>query len=56
VKVGTAIARILKIEGVDVLFGYPRNAVLEAAAKEDIRTIIVRQERTGCIWPMPIPA
>lgn len=46
-KVGTAIARILKIEGVDVLFGYPRNAVLEAAAKEDIRTIIVRQERTG---------
>lgn len=46
-KVGTAIARILKIEGVDVLFGYPRNAVLEAAAKEGIRTIIVRQERTG---------
>ncbi|MBB3957413.1 thiamine pyrophosphate-requiring protein [Novosphingobium sediminicola] len=46
-KVGTAIARILKIEGVDVLFGYPRNAVLEAAAKEDIRTVIVRQERTG---------
>lgn len=46
-KVGAAIARILKIEGVDVLFGYPRNAVLEAAAKEDIRTIIVRQERTG---------
>ncbi|HKP26124.1 MAG TPA: thiamine pyrophosphate-requiring protein, partial [Dongiaceae bacterium] len=34
-------------EGVEILFGYPRNAVLEAAAKADIRTVIVRQERTG---------
>lgn len=46
-KVGAAIAQILKREGVDVLFGYPRNAVLEAAATAGIRTIIVRQERTG---------
>ncbi|HKR93568.1 thiamine pyrophosphate-requiring protein [Novosphingobium sp.] len=46
-KVPAAIAQILKREGVDILFGYPRNAVLEEAAKADIRTIIVRQERTG---------
>ena len=45
--VASAIAEILKREGVDVLFGYPRNAVLEAAARVDIRTVIVRQERTG---------
>src|SRR3982750_2344988 len=46
-KVSAAIAEILKREGVDILFGYPRNAVLEAAAEADIRTIIVRQERHG---------
>jgi len=46
-KVSAAIAEILKREGVDILFGYPRNAVLEAAAEADIRTVIVRQERTG---------
>ena len=42
-NVSTAIAEILKREGVDILFGYPRNAVLEAAALADIRTVIVRQ-------------
>jgi acetolactate synthase-1/2/3 large subunit len=41
------MAEILKREGVEYLFGYPRNALLDAAAKKDIRTIIVRQERTG---------
>ena len=46
-KVPAAIAEILKREGVDILFGYPRNAVLEAAAEADIRTVIVRLERTG---------
>jgi acetolactate synthase-1/2/3 large subunit len=45
--VGAAIAEILKREGVDILFGYPRNAVLEHAAATGIRTVIVRQERTG---------
>jgi thiamine pyrophosphate-dependent acetolactate synthase large subunit-like protein len=37
----------MKAEGVDVLFAYPVNPLIEAAAEEDIRTIIVRQERTG---------
>src|SRR5690606_8247633 len=45
--VADAIAAVLKREGVDVVFGYPRNQVLEAAARIDIRTVIVRQERTG---------
>ncbi|MDB6089105.1 MAG: hypothetical protein JWN85_1889 [Gammaproteobacteria bacterium] len=46
-KTSAAIAEILKREGVDVLFGYPRNQLLEAAATADIRVIIVRQERIG---------
>lgn len=45
--VADAIAAILKREGVDIVFGYPRNQILEAAARIDIRTVIVRQERTG---------
>jgi len=46
-KVGAVIADILRQEGVDVIFGYPRNAVLEEAAAIGIRPVIVRQERTG---------
>ena len=46
-KVGDAIAEILKREGIDTLIGYPVNHVIEHAAMADIRTIIVRQERTG---------
>jgi acetolactate synthase-1/2/3 large subunit len=46
-KPPAAIAEILKREGIDVIFGYPRNAVLEAAAEAGIRPVIVRQERTG---------
>lgn len=42
-----AVAEILEKEGVDILFAYPRNPVIEAAAKRNIRSIIVRQERTG---------
>jgi thiamine pyrophosphate-dependent acetolactate synthase large subunit-like protein len=44
-KAAAAIAEILKREGVELLFAYPRNAVIEAAAAADIRPIIVRQER-----------
>ncbi len=46
-NVAAAVAQILKCEGVDCLIGYPVNPVIEAAAEADIRTIIVRQERTG---------
>jgi acetolactate synthase-1/2/3 large subunit len=47
VKAATAVAKILKHEGVEFLNGNPVNQIIEAAAEEDIRTIIVRQERTG---------
>ena len=46
-KTAAAIVEILKREGIDVLFGYPRNQLLEAAAAADIRMVIVRQERIG---------
>jgi acetolactate synthase I/II/III large subunit len=42
-----AVAEILKREGTEMLIGYPVNAIIEAAAVADIRTIMVRQERTG---------
>ena len=46
-KVADAIAHVLKEEGVEILFSYPVNPIIEAAAVADIRTIIVRQERIG---------
>src|SRR6202171_1107559 len=46
-KVTNAIAHVLKQEGVEFLVGYPVNPIIEGAAQEDIRTIIVRQERIG---------
>jgi len=46
-RVAAAVAEMLKREGVDFLIGYPVNPIIEAAAEADIRTIIVRQERTG---------
>ncbi len=46
-KVPAAVAEILKREGTKFLIGYPVNHIIEAAAQADIRTIIVRQERTG---------
>jgi len=46
-KGAEAVAEILKREGVEFLIGYPVNAIIEAAARADIRTIMVRQERTG---------
>jgi thiamine pyrophosphate-dependent acetolactate synthase large subunit-like protein len=47
VKVGEAVAEILKREGVQILTGYPVNDILEEAAVAGIRPVIVRQERTG---------
>jgi thiamine pyrophosphate-dependent acetolactate synthase large subunit-like protein len=46
-KSARVIAEILKREGVDFLLAYPVNPIIEAAAEADIRTIIVRQERSG---------
>ena len=41
------IAEILKREGTEFLSCYPRNPVIDACAKLDIRTILCRQERVG---------
>ncbi len=46
-NVARSIAEILKLEGVKYVIGYPVNPIIEAAAELDIRTVIVRQERTG---------
>ncbi|HEX5079240.1 MAG TPA: thiamine pyrophosphate-binding protein, partial [Geminicoccaceae bacterium] len=46
-EAGAAIAEILKREGVEIIFGYPVNHILEFAARAGIRPVIVRQERIG---------
>ena len=46
-NVNEAIVEVLKREGVDFIVGYPVNPIIEEAARRDIRTVIVRQERTG---------
>ena len=46
-KVAEGIAQALKREGVEILFAYPVNPLIEACAVADIRTVIVRQERVG---------
>ena len=46
-KVGEAIAEIMKREGIEILTGYPVNHLIEFAAARDIRPVMVRQERIG---------
>ena len=46
-KLGTAIAEIMKREGIEILCGYPVNHLIEYAANANIRPIMVRQERIG---------
>ena len=43
----TAIANILKLEGVDFICCMPSNPLIEASAVAGIRPIVCRQERTG---------
>jgi thiamine pyrophosphate-dependent acetolactate synthase large subunit-like protein len=42
-----AIAKIMKIEGIDWMACYPANPLIEATAKEGIRPILFRHERGG---------
>ena len=44
-NVQEAVARILKTEGVEWIACFPSNELIEAAAKEGIRTVMFRQER-----------
>jgi acetolactate synthase-1/2/3 large subunit len=46
-KVGDAIAEIMRREGIGILCGYPVNHLIEHAAAIDIRPVMVRQERIG---------
>jgi acetolactate synthase-1/2/3 large subunit len=46
-KVPEAVVEVLQREGVEFIFGYPVNPVIEASAAAGIRPVIVRQERTG---------
>ncbi len=46
-KLGAAIAEIMKREGIEILCGYPVNHLIEFAASADIRPVMVRQERIG---------
>ncbi|WP_027577294.1 thiamine pyrophosphate-requiring protein [Bradyrhizobium sp. WSM1743] len=46
-KLGVAIAEILKREGIEILCGYPVNHLIEYAASAGIRPVMVRQERVG---------
>jgi acetolactate synthase-1/2/3 large subunit len=46
-KLGAAIAEIMKREGIEILCGYPVNHLIEFASAADIRPIMVRQERIG---------
>src|SRR4051812_30037515 len=46
-NVAAALSEILRREGVEVVIGYPNTPIIEAVAQADIRTVIVRQERTG---------
>src|SRR5437660_8605321 len=41
-----ALAQILKLEGVEVLFAYPNHPLIDAAAKIGIRPLIARGEKT----------
>jgi thiamine pyrophosphate-dependent acetolactate synthase large subunit-like protein len=41
-----AVAQILKREGVEYLFAYPNNPLIDAAAQIGIRPIIARSEKT----------
>lgn len=46
-KVGEAIAQILRAEGIDMICGYPLNYIFEYGADADIRPVITRAERTA---------
>jgi len=42
-----AIAKILKMEGIDLVTGYPNNALQDAVAEEGIRLVTFRTERAA---------
>jgi acetolactate synthase I/II/III large subunit len=47
VKVIDAVARVLKIDGAELLSAYPTTPLIEATAKAEILAVLCRQERVG---------
>src|SRR6058998_1471830 len=45
-KAAAAVANILKAEGTELLFCFPVNALIDEAARVDMRPIVARTERT----------
>src|SRR5437763_12297096 len=45
-KAAAAVASVLKAEGTEFLFCFPVNALIDEAARLDIRPIVARTERT----------
>ena len=43
----TAVAKILKMEGIEFATGFPHNPIIEALAEESIRFVKTRAERVG---------
>jgi len=43
----TAVAKILKMEGIEFATGFPHNPIIEALAEESVRFIKTRTERVG---------
>jgi len=46
-NVASAIGRILRAEGVEMIFGYPDSPIIDGAAESGIRPILARQERVA---------
>lgn len=46
-NVDTAICKILKAEGIEWIAAFPHQSIIDVAAREGIRPVIVRQERAG---------
>ena len=52
-KLGAAIAEIMKREGIDILFGYPRNHLIEHAAAPISARSSCARSASACTWRTP---
>jgi hypothetical protein len=55
-KLGAAIAEIMKREGIEILCGYPVNHLIEFAANADIAPSWCARSVSACTWRMRSPA
>ena len=52
-KTGPAIAEILKREGVEYLFAYPVNHLIEPAPRSTSARSSCARSASACTWPTP---